>query len=324
MALLRRRSASLLSWAGSGVGGGASPFQEGWILGRHAPLSSDSALLPKGVLPLFLSFFLNYSLPPPPRTHTPGKGQGRVLRGCRSPGPLAVKSGTNWRVPSQALHPLALQGQRQARIPSWASHPTLYSPARQREPWGSQARPCILQPAALRVRDRHETPRLDPASCPAAQALGPSSRNPVARIPSLRGGGGGRVQIKHGEGLANMALLKMEPRLPERPDLGCCLGLLALPLVLSLPPPGRSCWHPPPGGPWTVLILSSLPAPPSFSSLSVPLSPFCVCGWRVLLCSSPSAHTGRVCVCGLCGFVCGREGASWCKPRQPGAVVASR
>lgn len=26
-----------------------------------------------------------------------------------------------------------------------------------------------------------------------------------------------------------MALLKMEPRHPERPDLGCCLGLLALP-----------------------------------------------------------------------------------------------
>lgn len=237
-----------------------------------------------------------------------------------------MKSETNWRVPSQALHPLVLQGQRQARrTPSWASHPTLYSPARQRQHWGSQARPCILQPAALRGRDRNESPRLDPASCPAAQALGPSSRNPVARVPSRRGGGGGRIQIKHGEGLANMALLKMEPRHPERPDLGCCLGLLALPpcalasasWALLLAPSTRG-----------TLDRSHPKLPSRASLLLVPLgSSFSIlCLWlaRSSLQLALSSHIGRVCVCGLCGFVCGREGASWCKPRQPGAVVASR
>lgn len=34
-----------------------STFQEGWILGRRVPLFSAIALLPKDVLPLFLSFF---------------------------------------------------------------------------------------------------------------------------------------------------------------------------------------------------------------------------------------------------------------------------
>lgn len=90
--------------------------------------------------------------------------------GCRSPGPRAAKSETSWGgVPNQALHPLALQGQRQAG--------------------GFPAGPCTRHATALQGGDRHESPRLDPASCPAAK--------PLARAAEIRwrgspAAGGGR------------------------------------------------------------------------------------------------------------------------------------
>lgn len=194
--------------------------------------------------------------------HTPGKGQGRVPRGVPLPRPscsqVRDKLGGGPQPGSAPLSPARSETGR--RIPSWALHPACHSPARWRQARESPAGPCVL---------------------PCRQALGPSCRNPLARVPSRRGREGKKIQSKHREGLANMALLQMEPRHPERPSLGAALASSLFPWCCRFRLLGAPSGSPRPGAPGIVLILKLPSRAPSFLLLSVPLSPFCVCGWCI-------------------------------------------
>lgn len=99
--------------------------------------------------------------------HTPGKGQGRVPRGVPLPRPSCSQVRDKLGGPQPGSAPLnPARSETGRRIPSWALHPACHSPARWRQARESPAGPCVL---------------------PCSQALGPSCRNPLARVPSRRG-----------------------------------------------------------------------------------------------------------------------------------------
>lgn len=261
VAVCRRRwQAARPRWDGGGRREAQSPFQEGSILGRRAPLSSASTLLFKGPLPLFLSL-TNLVMPPSYTNadHSPVQRQGRGLRGV--PRPRATCS--------PALHPSALQGRgRPGGLPDNPAvllgryeeglqlGPVPCSPAGSEissgvpswsltlQPYQARGYPCSLSPAAL--QGRHWGPQLSPArfsparyrwargsptepcTPPCRRALGPSCRKPLAQVLSRLG-----EKSTTTKGCANMALLELEPGHPERPGPERCLGLLALPGTLA-------------------------------------------------------------------------------------------
>lgn len=230
--------------------------------------------------------------------HTPGKGQGRVPRGVPLPRPSCSQVRDKLGGPQPGSAPLnPARSETGRRIPSWALHPACHSPARWRQARESPAGPCVL---------------------PCSQALGPSCRNPLARVPSRRGREEKKIQSKHGEGLANMALLQMEPRHPERPSLGAALASSLFPWCCRFRLLGAPSGSPRPGAPGIVLILNSLPAPPPSCSSRFLFLHFVSVAGAFPLGRSLSSHSS------LCASVCGREGASGCEPRRPGAGGASQ
>lgn len=128
--------------APGGIGArGGGPFQEGWILGRPDLLSSPSALLPKGVLPLFLSFFDASTDSSFLHQSTPRTGQRSRMCAPRS---SCSQVRDRLEGPQPALNSLALQGQRQAlRFPAG---PRTLQPCKVET--GLMVPSWVLQPAA--------------------------------------------------------------------------------------------------------------------------------------------------------------------------------